>query len=130
MRSTFLPLLGLFGQWTVLGKQLKCNDKIPTPEFFGTKVTSMVVEEVKAWEDYSPMAPFLGIPFERKPLHFCNVTIAYTHPGQDDNVHVYLWLPLEGWNGNFLAMGGGGFAAGGEGKFQSLLEAHQSSSIL
>lgn len=103
----------------VVAKQLACNDKISFPEYFGTKVTSMKVEEVKNWEDWSPIADFLQVPFERRPISFCNVTLAYTHPGQGDSVNVYLWLPLKGWNGNLLAMGGGGFAAGGEGQLAS-----------
>ncbi|KPM35287.1 hypothetical protein AK830_g11272 [Neonectria ditissima] len=44
-------------------------------------------------------------------LDFCNVTIRYTHPGQNDDVNIQIWLP-DSWNGRFLGTGGGGFAGG------------------
>ncbi|KAK5656774.1 hypothetical protein OQA88_4322 [Cercophora sp. LCS_1] len=46
-------------------------------------------------------------------LDFCNVTITYTHPGWGDTVNLITYLPAD-WNGRFLALGGGGMAAGGE----------------
>ncbi|KAH8427094.1 uncharacterized protein LDX57_004811 [Aspergillus melleus] len=48
------------------------------------------------------------------PVNFCNFSIALTHPGDSDIVNVEIWLPLDTWNGRFLATGGGGYVAGYE----------------
>jgi len=45
-------------------------------------------------------------------LAVCEVKIQYTHPGQNDTINVVVWLPLEDWNGRFVAVGGGGYSTG------------------
>lgn len=40
--------------------------------------------------------------------NFCNVTISYTHPGQNDTLHVQVWMPPDTRNGRMQGIGGGG----------------------
>lgn len=43
---------------------------------------------------------------------FCNVTLSYTHPGENDNVQVQVFLPQDTWTGRIQAIGGAGWQAG------------------
>jgi tannase/feruloyl esterase len=42
----------------------------------------------------------------------CRVTLTVTHPPAGDAVTVWVYLPLDTWNGRFQAVGGGGFSGG------------------
>ncbi len=42
----------------------------------------------------------------------CRVTAVVTHPPAGDQVKVFVALPVTGWNGRFLGVGGGGFSGG------------------
>ena len=96
-------------------EQLACDSNaIPYPSYFGTEVTSLTANSVHDY-DTTAFPDWLNIPFDRHPLDFCNITLTYTHPGLNDSINVYIWLPLSDWNGNFLAQGGGGWAAGMDG---------------
>lgn len=100
------------------GGTASCNaDSIPKPEYFGTSVTNIQAKEVKGWGAYGLFGWLNAVP-PTDSIDFCNITVTYTHPGWNDEVNVYVWLPLEGWNERFIAQGGGGFATGAEGRMK------------
>ncbi|KIW81870.1 hypothetical protein Z517_04896 [Fonsecaea pedrosoi CBS 271.37] len=117
------------------------SSSLPKPTLFGgeiLKVTSSLVSNYTAqyWQPpnfFNADPPFYG---EDTNLDFCNVTVTYTHPGQNDTINVHIWLPLSVsdevytssrdtrphyhgessngtspvWNGRLLSQGGGGFS--------------------
>jgi hypothetical protein len=83
------------------------------PSVFGAEILSV---EASLVTNYSATAPDLyRFTQPSTQLHnatFCNVTVSYTHPGQNDKVITEAWLPVDNWNGRFQAVGGGGWVAG------------------
>ncbi|KAK3386169.1 tannase and feruloyl esterase [Podospora didyma] len=85
-----------------------------TPTILGTQILSL---EANLVTNYSTPAPIPAVyrftqpAIEVQNVTFCNVTVSYTHTGQDDELAVEGWLPVD-WNGRFQAVGGGGWAAG------------------
>ncbi|KAJ8117004.1 hypothetical protein OPT61_g1688 [Boeremia exigua] len=69
---------------------------LPTPSVFGASVLTL-----DAFES----------TLESTSISFCNVTLTYTHPGQNDLIKVWLGLPAS-WNGRFQGAGGGGWVTG------------------
>lgn len=80
------------------------------PSVFGAQFVSLNAAPVRNWQLNTTTPEGALIP--TSGLSFCNVTLLYHHPGQNDNTNVQVWLPLQGWNERFAGVGGGGFAAG------------------
>lgn len=74
-------------------------DKLPSLDVFGASVISIDAVQVN------------NSPLTNPPTTFCNVSIVYTHPGQNDRINVWVWLP-NAWNGRFQGIGGGGWTTG------------------
>ncbi|KAF2005689.1 tannase and feruloyl esterase [Amniculicola lignicola CBS 123094] len=90
----------------------KCSpDVLALPAIEGIQILSAEAHSVK---NYTFVDPLLANATAPDYFDFCNVTFIYAHPGWNDSVQLTTYLPEEGWNGRFLALGGGGMAAGGE----------------
>ncbi|KAL2793662.1 Tannase/feruloyl esterase [Aspergillus keveii] len=86
-----VPLLESVGQGP---HGRKCKDVRP-PTVPGAEVVSISTAELQRGK-------------------ICSVNVTLTHPGVNDEVRVWLWLPtVKDWNGRFLGIGGGGWVAGG-----------------
>ncbi|THY31333.1 tannase and feruloyl esterase [Aureobasidium pullulans] len=90
----------------------RCSaDVLAKPDLFGAETINISAHEVighsNIWKSALENTASNG-----SSLDFCNVTVTYTHPGQHDTIQVTVWLPLENWNGRFLAAGGGGWITG------------------
>ncbi|KAH7141897.1 Tannase/feruloyl esterase [Dactylonectria macrodidyma] len=83
----------------------------PTPSLFGAEILSINAAPVKNYTVGIPDGLDVGVT-DPPNVSFCNITVTYTHPGQDDTVNVETWLPLNNWNGKLQAVGGGGWVAG------------------
>ncbi|KAH7121807.1 Tannase/feruloyl esterase [Dactylonectria estremocensis] len=86
---------------------------IPTPTLFGAEILSLSASLVSNYSGTAPEGYNYNHPTIRaEGVDFCNVTITYTHPGQNDTLNVENWLPLSTWNGRIQSVGGGGWVAG------------------
>ncbi|KAF2033551.1 tannase and feruloyl esterase [Setomelanomma holmii] len=96
---TFFSTLAVFSS-TTLAAASRCDvSALPALDQFGASVLSIDAVQV----DNSTLST--------PPTSFCNVSITYTHPGQNDRINVWVWLP-NSWNGRFQGVGGGGWTTG------------------
>jgi feruloyl esterase len=59
----------------------------------------------------------------------CQLTVTYTHPGKNDTINTWVWLPLKHWNGRFVGMGGSGWVTGTAGSLaQPVFEGYSAAS--
>ena len=71
-----------------------------------TKITS--AQTVAAGTFTPPGAAQQNAAFKQLPA-FCRVVATLT-PSADSHIEMELWLPVDNWNGKFLAVGNGGWA--------------------
>lgn len=100
MAELILVFLSLLLPVVVAAGRLSCETAaIPTPSLFGASISSISAVKV----NNSTLAG--------APVSFCNVSLVYTHPGERDNINVWVWLP-DDWSGRFQGVGGGGWTTG------------------
>lgn len=85
---------------------------ISNPTLFGAEILSLTSNLVSNYSTYVPDTYNYNHPsVSVDNVDYCNITVTYTHPGQNDKINVEAWLPLE-WNERLMAVGGGGLVAG------------------
>ncbi|XDG07066.1 hypothetical protein ABKA04_006681 [Annulohypoxylon sp. FPYF3050] len=86
---------------------------IPYPELFGAEFLSLETNFVANRSQNVPIGYYSNHgSVTATNVNFCNVTLTYTHPGQNDTIHVQVWLPSDTWNGRLQHIGGAGWQAG------------------
>lgn len=92
-----------------------CSPSTFTPPLvFGAEIISIDTHLVTNFTAFVPAEQLLNTPTTNATnVNFCNVTVSYTHPGQEDNISVTAWLPIDSWNERMVGVGGGGWIAGG-----------------
>jgi feruloyl esterase len=86
---------------------------IPYLDLFGAKFLSLEANLVSNYSRIVPYEYYINHgAVDTTNLNFCNVSITYTHPGENDAVNVEVWLPTDKWNGRIQASGGDGWGAG------------------
>ncbi|KAF4624789.1 hypothetical protein G7Y89_g13380 [Cudoniella acicularis] len=86
---------------------------IPIPSLYGAEILSLSASLISNYSATVPDYFYLNHPsISVQNATFCNITVTYTHPGQNDTISVEVWLPLDTWNGRMQAIGGGGWIAG------------------
>ncbi|PWY89580.1 putative feruloyl esterase B precursor [Aspergillus sclerotioniger CBS 115572] len=104
-------LLALSAIQVEISSASRCSSAaIEKPDLVGASIL-----DIQAQEAHNFSAVSLGPGNNeggRYTISFCNITVTHTHPGWNDTVHTQVRLPLEGWNGRFQGLGGGGYSTG------------------
>lgn len=113
MLSTLLTLTAVGAAYchSVSFQSPNCSlESLVLPAIQGIEILSIQTQSVR---NYTFVNPEVADATAADFFDFCNVTVIYTHPGWHDTINLITYLPVD-WNGRFLALGGGGMAAGGE----------------
>ncbi|KFY61657.1 hypothetical protein V496_04933 [Pseudogymnoascus sp. VKM F-4515 (FW-2607)] len=90
------------------------------PDLYGAQILSLSANLVTNFsESVKDLYYFNHHSIKVENATFCNVTVSYTHPGQEDHINIAAWLPVDTWNERLQAVGGGGWVAGGTNFFLS-----------
>jgi hypothetical protein len=93
-----------------LAEALTCSTSgISAPSLFGAQILSMTASPVNNFT--GTVDPTNGFAVNVTGLDFCNITVTYTHPGENDTINVFVLLPSN-WTGRFQGVGGGGWVTG------------------
>jgi hypothetical protein len=81
------------------------NTTFHSPEVPGLQILSILAAPLYNYTvlDYTTITMFVS-------PRLCSVNVTHTHPGYNNTVTVFHRLPLEGWNGRVVGIGGGGWA--------------------
>ena len=113
MRSFRLILLASSAARLVYATSPSCvASALQKPQVPGAHVTSLTAAVVHNYTEDLSGESNNWQEHNATDLSFCQVNVTITHPGTGDSVQNQVWLPLTGWNGIFLGVGGGGYAAG------------------
>lgn len=86
---------------------------IPYPTLFGAQILGLSANLVQNFTREVSDQLFYNHPsISLQGIDYCNVTVTYTHPGQNDTINAETWLPIKTWIGRLQAVGGGGHVAG------------------
>lgn len=84
-----------------------------TPDLLGANFTSLSANLVTNYSFPIPDGWRYSQPsINVQDASFCNITVSYTHPGQNDTLYVETWLPDKNYNGRLQSIGGGGWVPG------------------
>lgn len=93
---------------------LACSPStLPKPTLFGAEILSFEATQVYNLTQKVGLGLYSNHgAVNVQGASFCNVSITYTHPGQNDTINMRVYLPSSGWNGRMQAIGGNGWQAG------------------
>ncbi|CAH0020354.1 unnamed protein product [Clonostachys rhizophaga] len=99
-------------EWITVPSSL-CNATTFTyPTIAGAEFLSIEASLVQNFSRYVSDQDYLNYPeIFVEDATFCNLTLSYTHHGQDDILFVESWLPIP-WNSRLQTVGGGGWTGG------------------